>query len=117
MMYKDINNPNPSTRTRVLRRIWKVTVYEEEPNSKKTGKAKKNVKTREETVIAWNQVDANRKAPGKLAVPAEPIGFVTWPRDGESHVYMIDNPTDGPIEDEPVQPSVGGVDDEEDWDF
>jgi hypothetical protein len=112
MRYKDISQveADPSTTTRELRRLWKLTVYEGKPDAKKP-------KTREETAIAWNQVDATRKAPGPLALPPEELGFVTWPRPGEDVVYLIQNPTDGPLTDDPIYPSVGTVSDEEDWDF
>lgn len=95
----------------MLRRLWKVKIVE------KYGTKKRKPKIREETIIAWNAVDANRKAGGRLAEEPEPVGWVTWPRGEEKHVYFIDNPTDGPLEDEKVEPSVGTVSDEEDWDF
>lgn len=117
MMYKDIKDPRPNAKTRSLRKLFRVRVFESDPHTK-TGKVKKNLPAiREETVIAWNVVDANRKVAGHLVDQPEAIGYVTWPRKGEEHVYMIDNTTEGPLEEEPVNPSVGGVEDEESWDF
>lgn len=118
MMYKDIKDPNPQTRTRALRKLWRVKVFESNPHTKSGRVKKKLPKIREETVIAWNIVDANRKVAGDLVEQPEMIGFVTWPRQGEDHVYLIENTTEGPIEDEEIKPTVGGVgEDEDDWDF
>lgn len=111
MMYKDIGDPNPRAKTRMLRRLWCVLVYDGDPDDPDT-------EIREETVIAWNAIDANRKVAGQLAERPEDLGWVTWPRTEEDlHVYLINNPTDGPLPDKPVNPSVGGIADEEDWDF
>ena len=110
MMYKDIKDPNPRAKTRALRRIWELKIFEGDPDAKKP-------KTRKETVIAWNSVDAIRKAGGRLSEEPKPIGFVSWPRNEEQHhVYLVDNPSDGPDEDTPIVPTLGSVDDEEDWD-
>ena len=110
MMYKDIKDPNPRAKTRMLRRLWEVKVYKGKPDAKRP-------KVKKETVIAWNAVDANRKIGGQLAEEPKAIGYVTWPRSEEQkHVFLIDNPTEGP-EDAPVIPTVGGVSDEEDWNF
>ena len=105
------NDPqNPSQKTRMLRRVWKCTVFKGNPDAKKP-------KTTTETVIAWNAVEANRKMGRQLACEPESLGWVTWPRAQEDYVYFIENPSDGPIEKHKVRPSVGGVADEDDWDF
>lgn len=111
MQYKDAKNTDPAHKgTRMLRSLWEVKTYKGTPKKRKP-------KTETHTVIAWNAVDANRKSGGKLAEEPKRIGFVTWPRPGEEHVYLIENPTDGPIEDEKIMPTVGSVDEEADWDF
>ena len=110
MQYKDIKDTRPYNKTRMLRRLWQVEVYDGDKDDADCPVIK-------ETVIAWNQVDATRKSPGELAKLPESLGWVTWPRQGEGHVYLIENTTDGPIEEEEVIPSVGGIEDEDDWDF
>lgn len=111
MRYKDIDGGDPRAKTRELRRIWKVKVYVGDPDAD-------DPETKIETVIAWNQVDANRKIPGQLAELPTLIGYVTWPRKGEEVVYIISNTTEGPIVETPITPTVGGVNDEEDaWNF
>jgi len=105
------NDPkNPREKTRMLRRIWRCEVYKGNPDAKKP-------KTRTETVIAWNSVDAIRKIGGQLAKEPESLGWVTWPRGDEDYVHFISDSAVGPDEKHKVTPSVGGVNDEEDWDF
>lgn len=109
MVYNDPKDPRNSTR--MLRRLWECTVFKGDPDATKP-------KTKKETVIAWNEVDAIRKFGGsRLAKQPENIGWVTWPREQEDYVYFIQNPTEGPDEKKKVRPSVGGVDDEENRDF
>lgn len=120
MIYKDLKHPDngqPHFRSRSLRRLWKVLVFEADPHTK-TGKEKKNLpKVREETVVAWNQTDATRMC-RFVVEPPTPIGYVTWPRPGEDWVYFISDSTEGPDESEKIKPTVGSVgEDEEDWDF
>lgn len=57
--------------TRALRRLWEVEIYEGDPDAK-------TPKTRTETVIAWNAVDAVRFCGGKAASPPVAKDFVTW---------------------------------------
>jgi len=105
------NDPKkPEERTRMLRRIWECEVYTGDPDDPE-------VETRSETVIAWNAVDANRKVGGQLAKQPRAIGWVSWPRGEEDYVHIIPNSNIGPDESVKIRPSVGGVADEEDWDF
>lgn len=110
MMYKDIKDSRPGTRTRALRQLWEVEIYDGDPNDPDVGLVV-------ETVIAWNHVDAIRRIGRAVASVPRSLGFVTWSRTGEQHVYLIENTTDGPIEDAPVVPTVGGVGEEDGWDF
>ena len=82
---------------RELRRLWEVTVYEGDPNAKKP-------KTRTETVIAFNAVEALRKCPGQAAEEPRALMFVTWPEAGNPTIYKIED-TAGPT-DEIVNPTV-----------
>ena len=91
---------------RELRRLWKIEVYEGDPNDP-------DVTVRTETIVAWNQVDAIRHAGGKLAVQPEALYFVTWP-DNNNQIYRI-NDTSGPIG-EPIEPSIGiKIIEDENW--
>jgi hypothetical protein len=89
---------------RELRRVWEVEVYEGDPEDP-------DVTTRTETVIAWNQVEAIRRAGGKVATLPVSKGFVTWPQGQEKRLFRIEN-TAGPT-DEVVEPTLSiGADDE-----
>jgi hypothetical protein len=92
-----------------LRRLWEVETFDGDPDDPATLTVKR-------TVIAWNAVDANRHAGGRVASEPKPLYFVTWPEFEGGPVYRIDNPNDGPLVDEgPVVPSIvrAGPDDEE----
>jgi hypothetical protein len=93
--------------SRHLRRLWEVEVYKGDPDDPKT-------KTKTETLVAWNHVDAIRRAPGAVATRPVEIGFVTWP-DGKGDSYIIVSPKEGPTN-KKVKPSIE-TPDEEDWDF
>ncbi len=85
---------------RDLPRLWECVVYTGDPNAKRP-------KTKKETVVAWNAVDANRKLAGmELAKEPKAVCFV-WqedPDDPKSKKFRIDD-TSGPT-DEEVKPSV-----------
>lgn len=70
-------------KARELRRLYKCKVY----------KTDKKCHTREETVIAWNAVDAIRQARGELAEQPEELCFVTWD-DPPLEIYSTAGPTD-----------------------
>jgi hypothetical protein len=88
---------------RELRRLWSVSLYDGDPDDPDTP-------ILEETVIAWNAVDAGRRTQGKrLAKPPVPLFFVSW----DEPPLIIDD-TGGPI-DEEAHPSIAYVDLSEDW--
>jgi hypothetical protein len=60
---------------RELRRLWKVVLYNEDPD---TIENLDDLTTREEKVIAWNAVDAIRRSKDAVAERPEPECFVTW---------------------------------------
>lgn len=70
-------------KARELRRLWELVVYVGDPDAEKP-------KTKKETVVAFNPVDAARRAmPRKLAVRPKELTFVTWPEPGETDIYEI----------------------------
>jgi hypothetical protein len=85
-------------RNEELKRLWKVTLYDGDPDDPDTP-------TVEETVIAWNQVDAINKCLGrKAAKMPEMICHVYANANNPSIFYRIDG-TSGPSE-EIVNPSI-----------
>lgn len=91
-------------RGRELRRVWEVEIYEGDPEDP-------DVTTRTDTVIAWNQVEAIRRAGGRVVKQPVSKGFVTWPDGREKRVFKIED-TAGPT-DEEIAPSIStGADDE-----
>ena len=110
MRWKDIRDPNPKARTRELRRLYLVKVFDGDPNDPDTP-------IREEQVIAWNAVDANNQFSEDLVCEPEDLGYVTWPREGhdKDDIFFIDNPKDGATDRRPF-PTVEIRDEqEEDW--
>lgn len=94
-------------RRRELQRLWEVEVFDGDPEDP-------DVTTHKETVIAWNHVDATRKAGKHVATPPVELHFVTWP-DTDENIFRINNTSEGPVGD-PVNPSMAVVDlSEEDW--
>jgi hypothetical protein len=94
--------------SRELRRLWEVELYTGNPDAKKP-------KTKKETVIAWNNVDAIRRSGGQCASEPVSLGFVTWPpkENPEADVYFIED-TAGPTNKKAkpsIEPEPG------DWDF
>lgn len=95
--------------TRACRRLFKVTRFDiprgQDPMD--------GDPTMEDTVIAWNQVDAMRRAPGQYAVPPEFIDWVDWSdppmivRDQTFETFGEAQPTIAPQ----------GWEDEGGWDF
>ena len=80
---------------RELRRLWRIYVYDGDPNDPDGCSA------REETVIAFNAVEANRKSGGVLALQPEALHYVTW----DDEPLRIDS-TAGPTR-EVIQPTLG----------
>lgn len=56
---------------RMLRRLWEVEIYEGDPDAEEP-------ETRDETIIAWNAVDAVRSCGGRAVKEPTALGFVTW---------------------------------------
>jgi hypothetical protein len=72
------------------------------------------VTTHVETVIAWNQVDATRRAGRHVAQLPKQVCFVTWP-DADGNIFRIESTEEGPIG-EPLDPSLAPPEPaEEDW--
>ncbi len=69
---------------RYCRRLYRVRVYTDEARTQTT----------EETVIAWNPVDANRRAQAEISEEPEALHFVTW----DEPPRRIDTPQEGPLE-------------------
>lgn len=92
---------------RELKRVWRVKTFigdKEVPNPK----------IQEETVVAWNQVDAIRASGREVAEPPEPLFFVTWP-DADENIYRVDDVGVGPVGN-PVKTSIAPVElSEGDW--
>jgi len=81
--------------TRALRRLWEIEVYDGDPDDPKT-------KTVKHTVIAWNAVDANRRAGAmNLVKPAKALSYVTW----DDEPFEIESPKKGPSK-KKVKPSI-----------
>ncbi len=78
---------------RILRRLWKVQVFTGDPDDP-------GVEISEETVIAFNAVEAVRRVGRPVALPPEPVCYVTW----DDAPLRIEN-TAGPT-DEVVTPSI-----------
>lgn len=93
MQYKGENG-----KSRQLRRLWEVKVYDGNPDAKKT-------KTRKETVVAWNAVDAIRMCGGVAAEPPKAVCFVTWPKGDETGPIFRIESTAGPS-DEEITPTI-----------
>jgi hypothetical protein len=101
-------NNVPGERTRALRRLWEIEVYEgnETPDE--------DTPTRTETVIAWNAVDAIRRSGSRAFAQPRSLGFVSWPVDGDD-IFIVATPKIGPIGD-PVETTIA-TPEEESWDF
>ena len=97
MRYKGPND----IRTRELRRLWSVEIYEGDPDDPDST-------TRMESVIAWNQPDAIRRCGERVAVQPESLGFITW----DEEPLFIET-TKGPT-DRVVEPTIAVKDE---WDF
>jgi hypothetical protein len=69
-------------KSRELRRLWEVKVYEGDPDAK-------NPKIHRGTVIAFNSVEALRLCGGKAAEPPREVCFVTWPETHLLNLLMI----------------------------
>lgn len=109
MQYKNLSSTHPREVTRILRRLWRVKVFDGPPLD--------DTPVIEKTVVAMNQIEANRMAGGELATRPEFLSYVTWPAldNPGGPVYRINNPTDGPYGD-PIEPSVP-IPENEGWDF
>jgi hypothetical protein len=90
-------------KSRQLRRMWELSIYDGDPDDPEVGIVK-------ETVIAWNAVDAGRRAVGKrLALPPKFLHYVSW---DEPPQKIFDS--SGPTGEEAV-PSIAYIDMAEDW--
>ncbi len=105
---------NPGEKSRNLRRMWEIKVYVGADVDKE--KKKKKPRTKKETIIAWNHVDAIRRAGAEVAELPVSLGFVTWPpiEDPEADVYFIESPKVGPTN-KKAKPSLSNNEDE--WNF
>ena len=83
--------------SRDLRALWELVIYTGNPDAKRP-------KTKKETVIAINAVDAIRRAGKPVAKPPEFIDYVTWPEIEGGPIYIIKD-TSGPTDIE-VKPTV-----------
>ena len=93
MMYKGKKDRHP----RLLRRLWKVKKYvgdEGDPDRS----------IREETVIAFNAVEAIRRARGAVAEMPEALHYVTWD-DQPLRINDTGGPTDEVVEPTIAQPT------------
>jgi hypothetical protein len=93
-------------KNKLLRRLWEVTVYTGNPDVKKP-------KTKKETVLAWNMVDAVRRTGGQVAKQPVSLGYVTWPETEDGPIYFIES-TAGPSS-KKVKPTIEPAPGE--WDF
>lgn len=91
-------------KSRALRSLWTVKIYDGDPDKKKT-------RIREETIVAFNAVEAIRKCPGNVAEQPERVCYVTFPEKDGYPIHRIEN-TAGPTE-EVIEPSIPLEDD--DW--
>lgn len=109
MNYKNIGG-NAQEKTRILRRLWEVELFDGDPEDPLCD-------TKIETVVAFNHVDALRQAGGHAVEQPKFISYVTWPRidEAEKLIYRIDNTTDGPYGD-PVECTVE-IAGQDPWDF
>jgi len=82
---------------RELRRLFEVRVYTGDPDAKRP-------KTKKETVVAFNAVEAVRFCGGKASKQPEPLCYVTWPEADGEPIFRI-NDTGGPTETE-INPSI-----------
>lgn len=87
---------------RELRRLWAVNVYVKTEDSSPPTDDTEQIA---HTIIAWNEVDAIRLAPGDAATRPEAICFVTWPEEDGDPIYRVNHPTTGPT-DEEINPTV-----------
>ena len=93
----------------MLRRLWKVKVFDGEPHE--------DTPIIEHTIVAMNEMDAHRRAGGDLAERPEFLHYVTWAPldDPGGNIYRIDNTREGPYGD-PIEPTVALPEDDE-WNF
>lgn len=84
-------------RNKALQRLWSLTLYTGDSDAKRP-------KTATETVVAWNEVDANRKCgERKLAKPPEALHYVF--QDDEDAPFRRIDSTAGPSN-ETVTPTI-----------
>ena len=104
MRYK---NPGTAAKTRELRRLWEVRVYEGDPDARIP-------KTKYTTVVAFNAVEAIRLCGGRAASEPVALDYVTWPEHPGDPVLRIQD-TSGPT-DQVVEPIVPlSAEEDEDW--
>lgn len=109
MQYKNLRSTHPREVTRTLRRLWSVKVFDGEPLDE--------TPVITHTVVAMNEIDAQRKAGRHIAERPTFLHYVTWAPldDPGGAIYRIENTTDGPFG-EPITPSVALPEDDE-WNF
>ena len=90
-----------------LPRLWEVEIYESNPDGES------EIPTRKETLVAWNAVDAIRRAGNRVAKQPKALHFITHPEYEGGPIYRINSPQDGPIGD-PIVPSIAVVE-PDDW--
>lgn len=100
MRYK--NREDPLGMTRELRRLWEVDTYDGDHNDP-------NCPIRTETVVAFNAVEAIRKASGRgrlVVTQPRALHFVTWPeqKNSDGPIHKIES-TAGPT-DEVIEPMI-----------
>ena len=98
MRYKGPND----LRTRELRRLWAVEIYEGNPDDPE-------VTIHRESIIAWNPTDAIRRCGERVATQPESLGFITW----DDEPLFIES-TKGPT-DRVAEPTIEVK--EAEWDF
>ena len=93
-------------KNRELRRLWRIYIYDGD-------KEDPECPIREETLVAWNAVDAIRRCGQAAARQPEEVCFVSWPDDDAQAIQRVANPLAGPVGDV-VVPSIA-VADKEAW--
>lgn len=110
MQYKNLDSLDPQEKTRILRRLWKVQLFD--------GPAEDGTPIIEETIVAMSEMEVHRLTGSReLAHRPESLHYVTWPHldDPGGPIYRIDNTTDGPYG-EPIQPSIP-LPESDEWNF
>lgn len=81
-------------RNRSLRRLWQIKRFIPRQDGMPHDQ---DSQITTETLIAWNRVDAIRRAQGEVSEPPKPLCFVTWD-DPPREIYDTSGPTDKVVE-------------------